>query len=152
MFEKKNVRLRISPISPRFSFVKCLWLFAVNSLNKVGLFTHNDKQSGSISQSVEAEQTMSRLVEIPSSEWPRLQEKFVADWPKEFCGYYLVDNYIRWIQQEPHIKNLAFYSLDGDWSDGTFCVVVSQSNVYYFPPFINLLYLHSYATVYSRAW
>lgn len=68
---------------------------------------------------------MSRIFEIPSSNWLELRDKFLENWPSNHCGYYLVDNYIRWIEEEPKINHLNFYSLDGDWSDGTFCVVVS---------------------------
>ncbi|XP_063701906.1 uncharacterized protein LOC134831981 [Culicoides brevitarsis] len=66
---------------------------------------------------------MNKLVEIPPSEWPALRDSFLPNWPSEHVGYYLVDNYVKWVEKDPNIKNLKFYSLNGDWSDGTFVVV-----------------------------
>lgn len=68
---------------------------------------------------------MNQLIEIRSIDWPELRDKFLDNWPDDHVGYYLVDNYIRWIAKEPNIQNLSFYSLNGDLSDGTFVVVVS---------------------------
>lgn len=68
---------------------------------------------------------MNELVEIKPVDWPELRDKFLDNWPVDHVGYYLVDNYVRWVNQDSNIKNLKFYSLNGDWSDGTFVVVVS---------------------------
>lgn len=40
-------------------------------------------------------------------------------------GYYTVDNFIRWFERKTTIKNLIFYSLNGDLSDGTFVAIVN---------------------------
>lgn len=40
-------------------------------------------------------------------------------------GFYTMDNFVRWIAIEPNIEHLRVYALNGDWSDGTFVVVVS---------------------------
>ncbi|XP_063697440.1 uncharacterized protein LOC134828395 [Culicoides brevitarsis] len=66
---------------------------------------------------------MNQLVEIPSNNWVSLRDLFLTNWPNDHVGYYLVDNYVKWVEKDPNIKNLAFYCLNGDWSDGTFVVI-----------------------------
>lgn len=67
-----------------------------------------------------------KLVEIPPNEWKTLRDLFLPKWPNDISGYFTVDNYIRWYQHDPNIKNLKFFSLNGDWKDdGTFVVIVS---------------------------
>jgi hypothetical protein len=68
---------------------------------------------------------MDQLIEIPKDSLVQLRDLFKKDWPKNHVGFYTVDNYIRWLQKEGEIKNLKIYSLNGDWSDGTFLVVVT---------------------------
>lgn len=68
---------------------------------------------------------MPELIEIKPEHWLTLRDKFLSDWPKHHLGYYLVDNYIKWFTKSSNIPNLKFYSLDGDWNDGTFVVIVS---------------------------
>lgn len=65
------------------------------------------------------------LIEIPTSDWQTLRDKFLQNWPKNLVGYHTVDNYIRWIEKQPNIPNLKFYCLD-HWEDGTFVVIVSR--------------------------
>lgn len=75
---------------------------------------------------------MSKVIEIKSEHWFTLRDKFLCNWPQEYLGYYMINNYIRWKQQDSKLKNVNFYSLDGDWSDGTFVIIVSVStNVYW---------------------
>lgn len=69
--------------------------------------------------------TEDRLVEIPHSDLPALRDLFLPDWPKHIIGHDLVNNYIRWFAKDPTFNEATFYSLNGDWSDGTFIVIVS---------------------------
>lgn len=68
-----------------------------------------------------------QLVEINPQCWPQLMQLFSRNWPKHILGYSIVRNFIQWMKKcgRRDIRNLKFYSLDGDWlSDGTFIVIV----------------------------
>lgn len=69
-----------------------------------------------------------KICEIPVEKWTELRDLFLPDWPKNIYAFNLLENYINWIKKDPNIKNLKIYSLSGDWSDGTFVVVVSIIN------------------------
>lgn len=69
---------------------------------------------------------LSKLVEIDRAELPQLRDMYLADWPENMLGYYTVDNFIRCFEKDPEIKSLVFYCLDGDWSDGSFAVIVNH--------------------------
>lgn len=68
-----------------------------------------------------------KLVKIPVESLPALRDLYKKDWPDNLVGYHTVDNYIRWYEKVPDIKNLECLSLNGDWSDGTFLIVVRFS-------------------------
>lgn len=82
------------------------------------------------------------LCKITSDNWTELRDKFLINWPINMMGYYTVDNFIRWTQKEPNVKNVEFFSLDGDWSDGTFAAIVSDFNIQARTSKRNLLCLH----------
>lgn len=65
-----------------------------------------------------------KLVKIPVGSLPALRALYEKDWPNNLVGYHTVDNYIRWYEKLPDIKNLECFSLNGDWSDGTFLIIV----------------------------
>lgn len=65
-----------------------------------------------------------KLVEIMRSELPQLRNLYQVNWPENMLGYYTVDNFIRWFEQKSKIKNLVLYSLNGDFTDGTFVAIV----------------------------
>lgn len=66
-----------------------------------------------------------QLVEVPRSEWVNLRDLFKADWPLNIVGYKTVDSYLQYTAQHPSLKYLQILSLNGDWTDGTFILVVS---------------------------
>lgn len=68
-----------------------------------------------------------KLVEILFDDLPKLRDLYLPDWPKNMMGYSTIDNYINWLQLDSNIKHLHIYSLNGDWSDGTYVIVVSLS-------------------------
>ncbi|XP_055304585.1 uncharacterized protein LOC129569590 isoform X2 [Sitodiplosis mosellana] len=70
-----------------------------------------------------------RLVKIESEKWSSLKSLY-AETPETILGLTTISNYIRWMQKDGLIDNLAIYSLNGDWSDGTFAVV-DRYHVYF---------------------
>lgn len=68
-----------------------------------------------------------KLVEIKPSEWKKLRDLYTSNWPLDIIGYFTVDNFIRWYEKDPNVKNLKFYSLNDDWSDGTFICLVKYN-------------------------
>lgn len=70
-----------------------------------------------------------KLVEINRVDLSQLRDLYLVNWPVNLLGYYTVDNFIRWIEKDLTIKNLIFYSLNGDWSDGTFVAIVNKKNL-----------------------
>lgn len=66
-----------------------------------------------------------QLVKVNHADWPALRDLYRSDWPEHFLGFSTVDTFIRWTEQQPDIKNLAIYSLNGNWADGTFVCVVN---------------------------
>jgi hypothetical protein len=71
---------------------------------------------------------MDQLTHIPQESLPELRDLFKKDWPTNHVGYYTVDNYIRWLARDSAIQNLDIFALNGDWSDGTFLIVVRDSS------------------------
>lgn len=65
------------------------------------------------------------LVEIEQKDWPNLKNLYTSNDSKNYIAYTTIDNYIRWFEQDPNIKHVHFYCLNGDFSDGTFVVTVS---------------------------
>lgn len=68
-----------------------------------------------------------RRVPIPCVKWPKLRDLFLSDWPKHIVPHSLMQNYINWSAKDPEYvkKNVEVYSLDSNWKDGTFYLVVS---------------------------
>lgn len=67
------------------------------------------------------------ITQIHYSEWIKLRNLFKINWPENIASYLTIDNFIRWYKQHPNINYISFYSLNDDWSDGTFLIVVSFS-------------------------
>lgn len=65
------------------------------------------------------------LVEIDQKEWPKLRDLYKAKGSNRYVAYMTISNYIRWFEQDPNLKHIKFYSLNGDFSDGSFIVIVS---------------------------
>lgn len=86
--------------------------------NKV--FNHSSNMSESNGNTIN-----NQLVKVNHADWPALRDLYQSDWPEHFLGFSTVDTFIRWTEQQPDIKNLAIYSLNGNWADGTFVCVVN---------------------------
>lgn len=72
-----------------------------------------------------------QLVKIKSEHWIQLKNLYLPETPQTILGLSTIINYIEWIERDPSIENLTFYSLNGDWSDGTFVVVVCILTFFY---------------------
>jgi hypothetical protein len=69
-----------------------------------------------------------KLVEVPQYSLIKFRNMFKANWPKHITAYYLIENYMEWLEKVNNIKNLKIYSLNGDWrKDGTFVIIVSPA-------------------------
>ncbi|GAB0093401.1 uncharacterized protein DMENIID0001_084960 [Sergentomyia squamirostris] len=63
---------------------------------------------------------MDRLVSIPREDLPALRDLYKIDWPKHSFIYTTINQYILWLDIDPKIENLNFWSLNGSWqTDGT---------------------------------
>ncbi|XP_055375841.1 uncharacterized protein LOC129608383 [Condylostylus longicornis] len=67
--------------------------------------------------------SLDQLVEIEQNDWPILRDLYKIEWPKHHIAFNIIQNYINWFQKDPNVKYIKVYSLNGDWSDGTFVIV-----------------------------
>lgn len=77
-------------------------------------------------------QPSDHIVELPSKFWPKLRELFVKNWPENQIGYFLVDDYMKWVEKDAgdYLKDVKFYTLNGDFEEhGTFVVVVRENRL-----------------------
>lgn len=65
------------------------------------------------------------LAEIGRKDLPILLNLYKRNDLKHYIAYTTIENYIRWIEQDVNDKNVKFFCLNGDFSDGTFVVTVS---------------------------
>ncbi|XP_031619018.1 uncharacterized protein LOC116338095 [Contarinia nasturtii] len=63
-----------------------------------------------------------RLFEIGRKDLKKLKNLYSPDGKKSYVTYVTISNYIRWFEQNPKLTNVKFYSLNGNFSDGTFVV------------------------------
>lgn len=67
-----------------------------------------------------------KLVEVPQYSLIKFRNMFKTNWPSHIIAYYLIENYMEWLEKVNNIKNLKVYSLNGEWrKDGTFVIIVS---------------------------
>lgn len=70
------------------------------------------------------------LVQIPIEDWPKLRDLY-KDRKLEPSGFNLLQNFISWLQQDSSLKNaVKLYSLNSDWSDGTFILQDHKDYIY----------------------
>lgn len=70
---------------------------------------------------------LNKLVPIPVNDLPKLRDLYLKDWPKNYTGYHTIDNYYRWFNQDSTLQtSIQVYSLNGDWNDGTFMILVCK--------------------------
>ncbi|XP_055839996.1 uncharacterized protein LOC129907697 [Episyrphus balteatus] len=60
------------------------------------------------------------LIEIPFEDWSKLRDLYINR-KLESNSFNLIQNFIDWLNKDPSLKeSIKIYSLNGDWSDGTF--------------------------------
>lgn len=69
---------------------------------------------------------MNRSVKIECKDWASLRALYLPETPETVLGLTTISNFIQWNERESPLKNLSIYSLNGDWLDGTFVVVVCE--------------------------
>lgn len=72
-----------------------------------------------------------RLVEIPVEDLSTLRNLYKSSEidSRTHIAYESIDVYMRWLEQDPNASTyIKFYCLNGDFSDGTFIVIVSIQN------------------------
>lgn len=67
-----------------------------------------------------------RLVEVDRKDLPKLKELYTPDGSKSYIAYTTIDNYIRWFEQNPNVKHINIFCLNGNFDDGTFVVTVTS--------------------------
>lgn len=70
-----------------------------------------------------------RLMEIPSKDLPTLKNMYKPiDGERTQIAYEAIDVHMRILEQDPSANSfIKFYCLNGDFSDGTFIVMVSKT-------------------------
>lgn len=66
-----------------------------------------------------------RLVEINREDLRLLRSFYTPNSFKNVIACMTIDNYIRWFEEDPEIEGYKFFCLNGDFSDGTFILLVS---------------------------
>ena len=68
-----------------------------------------------------------KLIEVPHYSLIKLRNMFKTNWPKHCVAYYMLENYMDWLEKVNNIKNLKIMCLNGEWrNDGTFVILVSN--------------------------
>lgn len=69
-----------------------------------------------------------RLEEIDLVILKQYQTSYALDWPKYCAEFYCLDNFIGFLEKEPHIKNLKAYTLsEQSAKDAALFVIVVRS-------------------------
>lgn len=66
-----------------------------------------------------------KLIKIDRKNLHILKTLYTPDASKNYTAFTTIDTYIRWFEQDPNVKNIIFFCLNDDFSDGTFVVIVS---------------------------
>lgn len=64
------------------------------------------------------------LVEIETKYLPDLKQLYSSSDTKSYIAFTAIDQYIRCFEQDPSVKHIKIFCLNGDFSDGTFAVTV----------------------------
>lgn len=65
-----------------------------------------------------------QLIEIGREKLPILQNLFKSNGSLGYLGYMTIGNYIGFFDQDPNVKHVKIYCLNGEFSDGTFVITV----------------------------
>lgn len=105
----------MNKFSTLFKFAQSTFEFGFSSLKKLNKIQTMATVKG-------------RLVEIPKEDLSMLKDLHAAkSGSRTSVAFSTIDTYIRWIEKDPNQrKYVKFYCLNGDFSDGTFIVIVSR--------------------------
>lgn len=75
-----------------------------------------------------------QLVEIEKKYLPKLKNVYDHNRSNHYIACMTIENYIRWFEQNPSLKHIKIYCLNGNFTDGTFVITVrALLNCFYFP-------------------
>uniref|UniRef100_A0A182WFH1 Uncharacterized protein n=1 Tax=Anopheles minimus TaxID=112268 RepID=A0A182WFH1_9DIPT len=72
-----------------------------------------------------------QLVEIPREDWSALRNLFQRDWPKHEFAYYLLGNYLNWMEHQ-ETKDVTCYSLNDNWRKNETFVLQDGFEIYFY--------------------
>lgn len=67
------------------------------------------------------------LVEVRREDLPILRNMYKSKGSKGYIGYMTLGNYISWFEQDPNVRHIKVFCLNGDFADGAFVVTVNMS-------------------------
>lgn len=70
--------------------------------------------------------TSTRLVVILHKELPQLRDLFLQEWPKHVLAYQTIHFFVRLYEKNPNYMDALIFSLDDDWIDGTYVILVKS--------------------------
>lgn len=65
------------------------------------------------------------LIEVPRQDWPKLRDLYIPGKSRSYIAYTALESYIQWITLDADVKHVKVYALNGDFSDGTFAIIVN---------------------------
>lgn len=67
-----------------------------------------------------------RLVEITRKDLEILKKLYALNAnAQNYVSYTTIENYLRWFEKDSYLKHIKVYCLNGNFSDGTFVIIVS---------------------------
>lgn len=76
------------------------------------------------------------LVEIKRKDWQILRNLYSQNTDQHYIGYATIWNCMRVVDQDPNVKQINLFCLNGDFDDGTFVMIVSK-----FMPTISIFFV-----------
>ena len=67
------------------------------------------------------------LVEIKRKDWHTLRNLYSQNTDEHYIAYATIENCMRVVDQDPNVKHINLFCLNGDFNDGTFVMIVSTS-------------------------
>lgn len=68
------------------------------------------------------------LVGIDRKDWITLRNLYKENSVAHYLAYATIENCIQLIERYPNVKHVNLFCLNGDFSDGTFIMIVSNSH------------------------
>lgn len=65
------------------------------------------------------------LVKVDRNDWHILRNMYEKSGEEYYLTYAVIDNFIQLFEQDQNVKHVNLFCLNGDYSDGTFVMIVS---------------------------